>query len=341
MKTKNIFKIEKQLKKILLLAMLLLFPQILFGQLFPNLGGQRAGTSAGQFLKIGMGARAVGMGEAYVALANDAEALYWNPAGLVLIEKPSVIFSYTNWLVGTQLQFIGATYKLDANNALGVAITYLSSDEMNETTEFQQLGTGRTFSYSDFLIGLTYARYMTNQFSFGFTTKFMQETVFDLTMRAVLFDLGIYYDVGWGSTRFAVVMSNFGQDMRPTGSFKVQTLDNEFKKVDSFQSFPPPILLRIGIAGEIYEDESHKITASVQLSHPNDNTENLNFGLEYWLFNKFALRAGFKTIREEEKYSVGFGLKLPISVADFRLDYALTDFGRLGFVNRLAVQFQL
>lgn len=326
--------------RILRLLFILILPQLLFGQLFPNLGGQRAGTSAAQFLKIGIGARAIGMGESYIAVANDAEALYWNPAGLVLSDNHSVLFAYNNWLVDTQLQYIGAVIKLDSKNAIGVAITYLYTDDMEETTELQPFGTGRTFSYSDFLLSLSYARYMTNQFSFGISAKYMQETIFNLAIKAVLFDLGIFYDVGWNSVRFAMVISNFGGDLKPSGSFKVQTFDNQSENVNSFQSFPPPILLRIGVAAEVFEQDIHKITASVQLNHPNDNAENINLGIEYWLYDMIAFRGGIKTAQSEESYSVGFGLRVPITIADFQLDYALTDFGEFGFVNRVAVQLQ-
>ena len=61
-------------------------------QLVPNLGGQRAGISAFQFLKIGVGARGVAMGESFVAVANDASALFWNPAGLVQFNQNEIIF---------------------------------------------------------------------------------------------------------------------------------------------------------------------------------------------------------------------------------------------------------
>jgi hypothetical protein len=325
---------------LLKICFLLLFPVLLSAQLFPDLGGQRVGTSAAQFLKIGIGARSIGMGESYVAVANDAEALYWNPAGIVLFDKQTLFFSHNQWLVDTQLEYAGGIYHLDGANSIGAAITYLHTEDMAETTELQPFGTGRTFSFGDFLIGLTYARKMTSQFSFGLTAKFMQETIADLTMRAVLFDLGTYYMTGWRSTRFAVAVTNFGQDMAPSGDFSYQNLQNEEVKVNSFQSFAPPIIFRIGIAGEILQSENHRITSSVQLNHPNDNAENINLGLEYSWQDMFAVRGGIKTAQVEESFSAGFGLHFPISMADFRLDYAFTNFGRLGYVNRFALQLQ-
>ena len=317
---------------------LLLAPAVVMAQLFPDLGGQRAGTAVAQFLKIGVGARGIGMGESYIAIANDAEALYWNPAGLTLFDKNSVFFSHTQWLVDTQLEYAGLVFHLDPANSVGVAVTYLHTEDMVETTVLQPFGTGRMFGFSDFLLGLTYARQMTTQFSFGVSVKFMQETIAELSMRGVLFDLGTYYQTGWKSTRFAVTVTNFGQDMAPTGTVRYQTLENEEVEVTSFQKFSPPILFRIGVAGEIIDNEIHRVTTSVQLNHPNDNTESINLGAEYWWRDKLALRAGYKTAQVEENFSLGFGLHFPISMADFRLDYAFSNFGRLGYVNRFAMQ---
>jgi hypothetical protein len=320
------------------LLLLMLLPQFMVAQLLPNLGGQRVGISTAQFLKIGIGPRAVGMGEAYVAVADDIESLYYNPAGIALFERQAVFFSHTQWVVDVQLEYTGAVYHLDGSNTVGVAITYLHTDDMKETTELQPFGTGRMFSFADFMIGFTYARNMTDQFSFGVTTKFMQETIADLTMNAVLFDLGTYYKTGWHSTRFAVSVSNFGSDMSPTGMSIMTNLTNQQTEVSSYQSFAPPTIFRIGLASELLERPNHRVTGAIQLNHPNDNAENINFGVEYWWNETLALRGGFKTAQAEETFSLGVGLHFPITMADFRLDFAHTQFGRLGNVNRFAVQ---
>jgi len=329
------------MKRFSILAFLWLFlPLISFAQLLPNLGGQRVGTSAAQFLKIGIGARALGMGEAFVAVANDAEALYWNPAGIAQFGKNSVLFSHTQWLVDVRLEYAGLVYHLDGANSLGISVTYLYTEEMMETTELQPFGTGRYFDFGDFLIGLTYARNMTDKFSFGVTVKYMQEIIAELTMRGLLFDFGTYYKTGWNSLRFGVAVSNFGRDLEPSGEFTYKNLNNETVRVRSYQSFSPPTMFRIGIAGEILDNGDHRVTTSIQLNHPNDNKENLNFGAEYWWKERIALRAGYKTARVEEDFSLGLGLNLPISFADFQLDYAYTNFGRLGNVNRFSIHLE-
>ncbi len=311
-----------------------------FGQIFPDLGGQRRGTSTAQFLKIEQGSRALGMGGAFVSIADDIEALYWNPAGITRFEDHSVFFSHTQWLAEVKLEYAGAVYHINSTNSLGLALTFLHTDQMKETTEFQPLGTGRTFGFSDFLIGLTYARQMTDKFSFGFTGKWMQENIAELTMRAMLFDLGIYYNTGWKTTRFGVVISNFGSDMAPAGKITYKNLDNKSVTVKSFQSFPPPIIFRIGLAADFLQKENHKLTGSLQLNHPNDDKENLNFGLEYELFKTLFLRCGYKTAQMEENLSFGFGLITKFSGTHFKLDYAYTNFGRLGYVNRFTAKIE-
>ena len=82
------------MKKILIILILCYAIVDVKAQLFPTLGGQRAGISTAQFLKIGVGARASALGDAFVAIANDASALYWNPAGLVQFKNDEIIFSH-------------------------------------------------------------------------------------------------------------------------------------------------------------------------------------------------------------------------------------------------------
>ena len=108
-----------------ILTLFLLLPALAFGQLLPDLGGQRVGISTAQFLKIGVGARSIGMGESFVAVADDAEALYWNPAGLTLTNQTTAFFSHTSWLVDIELEYGGLVHQIDGSNTIGLAFTYL------------------------------------------------------------------------------------------------------------------------------------------------------------------------------------------------------------------------
>ena len=91
---------------IIILALYLYGSSLMQAQLLPVLGAQRAGTATAQFLKIGVGARATAMGDAFVAVANDASALYWNPAGISQFQTNEIIVSQTNWFVDIQHQFL-------------------------------------------------------------------------------------------------------------------------------------------------------------------------------------------------------------------------------------------
>lgn len=308
-------------------------------QLFPNLGGQRTGTSCAQFLKIGLGSRAIGMGESFVAIANDAEALYWNPAGISQFNDNDFTFSHIDWFADISVDFAGLVYHLNSINSVGFFFAALTTDDMMETTELQPFGTGQYFSYSDLVTGISYARNMTDKFSFGVTAKYFQETMAELTMSAFLFDLGTYYKTGWKRTRFAVAVTNFGPELAPTGKFEVKDLNNNIHVVKDFQKFSPPIIFRIGIATELIETESNRLTTSIQLNHPNDNTENINLGVEYMWQQLIALRGGYITARTERDISLGVGLYLPILNNTFRVDYAFSNFGRLGYVNQFSAHF--
>ncbi len=91
----------------LLLAVIWSLPAAALCQtLFPVLGGERAGTTSMTFLKIGVNARAEGMAGAFVAVADDPSCLYWNPAGMVRMKRPSgVLFNFVEWVAQVQYGF--------------------------------------------------------------------------------------------------------------------------------------------------------------------------------------------------------------------------------------------
>jgi long-subunit fatty acid transport protein len=310
--------------------------QICHAQLIPILGNQRAGTAMAQFLKVGVGGRAVGMGESFVAVANDASALYWNPAGVAQMQKNELIFSHVNWPVDVRHEFFGYVHRLSSINFIGVSVTSLHTDDLEETTEFQPYGTGNFVSFGDIAAGLTFARKMTDRFSAGVTVKYIEETLAELHARNVLVDLGTYYWTGFGSSRFAVSVVNFGTNIKPSGTVTFR----DGTQASSFQDFSPPTIFRIGFATEIIQNHEHKMTTAVQLNHPNDNAENVNLGMEYWWKSTLALRGGYRVNVDEESFTFGGGVSVPLNVFQFSLDVSYTDFGRLGNASRISANLR-
>ncbi len=314
-----------------------------YAQLIPNLGGQRAGISAFQFLKIGAGARAEGLGETYVAIANDASTLYWNPAGLAQFNDDQVVFAHAEYVIDIKHEFLGIAHHFGNGDAIGLSVISLHMPDMPVTTETQPFGTGNYFSFGDVAVGLTFARKMTDQFSFGITGRYVEETLDILKMRGVLFDLGTYYWTGLGSSRFAVVVTNFGADVSPSGT--VTELNGQ--TVSEFQSFSPPTQFKIGFAMEPFEDDHEHITTSLELNHPNDNSENLHFGIEYQWQRWLWLRTGIKrTIGERllgadntgtADFMAGAGVAIPTPFSEIHVDYAYANFNALGSVHRISV----
>ena len=306
-------------------------------QLLPVLGAQRAGTATAEFLKIGVGARATSMGDAFVAVANDASALYWNPAGITQFETNEVEVSHTGWFVDIQHEFIGAVYHLSLDDAVGVSVTSLHMDDMQVTTEFAPQGTGNYFSFGDLAAGLTYSRKLTTQFSFGATVRYVEETMDVVKMRGVVIDFGTYYWTGLGTSRFSAVVTNFGNEMSPSGSITLYGGET----VNQFQEFPPPTNFKFGFAFDPIKDETNLLTTAIQLNHPNDNSENISLGAEYGWMKTLFLRGGYKFNVEDESFTVGGGLATTISGISFNIDYGYAAYTNLGGVHRISMIVKL
>jgi long-subunit fatty acid transport protein len=285
------------------------------------------------------------MGESFVAVANDASALYWNPAGLVQFADDQAIAAHTEYVVDIKHDFFGMVYHLGDQDAVGASFTSLHMKDMEITTEAQPFGTGRFFSFGDVAISLTYSRRMTDQFSFGASVRYVEETLDVLKMRSVMVDLGTFYWTGLGTSRFAVVISNFGADVAPKGT----VIDFGGAPVSTFQSFSLPTVFKLGFALDPVKTDDQRLTTTLQLNHPNDNSEHVRLGVEYAWQNTFFLRGGLKrTIGQkllaadgtsEESYALGAGVRTELGFSTVTADYAFAQFNLLGSVHRISVSF--
>jgi len=320
-------------------------------QILPSFGEERTGISLGSALKIGAGARAIGMGESVVSVINDANAMYWNPAGMTQSIGNHVAFSQTQWFGGLQHRFASGLYKMDEESAIGFSIANLNAGSIKVTTEFRPFGTGETINFGTSAFSLGYARQFTEQFSAGLTLRYLHEQAGTMRLNGVLFDAGTFYKTGLGTSRFAVAISNFGGKLTPSGTVKTQGTSPNFNggEASAFQSFDPPINFRIGFAMEPIIDSMQAWTVSVQLNHPNDNAENYALGTEYVrTFSeafpaKVIIRSGYIIGLEQGQFSAGAGMHLPINGNEYvlQLDYAYTDLAMLGAIHRFTIGMML
>lgn len=313
----------------------------LHAQIFPQFGSERAGTAIGAALKIGVGARPIGLAESFVAISDDANALFWNPAGIVRMKNNEFTAVQSSWIGGSTHIAGAITYKLTDDDALGITLTNLSVPEIKVTNETNPKGTGETIRFNDVFASLSYSHRFTEQFSAGATLRYVNEILGKATISGFVVDIGTYYMTGLGSSRLAVCISNFGTQLSPNGSVPLYSGIEQ----TNFQSFTPPTTFRIGFATELLEDSVQRWTISGQLNHPTDNAEYYALGTEYVLrFSegfpaKIALRTGAK-VNAADTFSGGAGIEIPFADYAVKVDFATSYFGTPGWIHRLAASLR-
>lgn len=302
-----------------LAAVLVLFLTVV---LLPGtlLAQSKVGTAGMQFLEIATTARVAGMGEAFVAVADDASSLRYNSAGLAWLAGREALFSHTDYPADIKLEYAGVVAPLSpVLGVVGFAATALTMDDMYITTPIDSdvTGTGRHFTCGDVALQLSYARMLTDRFSAGLSLRYIQEDLEDETASGIGADIGTLYDTHWNTVKVGMNISNFGPDM---------------KFIE--ESFPQPLNFTVGVSVEPLSDEMHRLILAFEGSHPNDNEERAAVGGEYTIYQMLSLRGGYKINHDAETWSAGVGVQVPLGVMRVKVDYSYTDFGKLTDIHR-------
>ncbi len=337
------------------LAVIVLFSTAVFSQ--KTTGGTQfnsnvsgTGTDAATFLEIGVGARAMAMGGAYVAIANDPTALYYNPAGIVWMDNIQLELMHNKWLVETNYEFIGATMPLPIlRSSLGISLILLDYGEQPVRTVEKPEGTGETYGARDFAIGVTYALALTPNFSFGITGKYINQKIWNETGGAAAIDMGIFYKTPVQGLRLGMSIRNFGGEISLSGRDLDTTTDpdKENENIDRVQvqykvnSFPLPLMFKAGVSYTMNWGALGNVTLSSDVNHPSQATESINMGIEYGYAGIFFLRAGYDNLFEQDAVNgltVGGGVDYyePGKIG-FRIDYAYSDWGPLQSAHRFSI----
>lgn len=307
-------------------------------------GQAKVGTAGLQFLEIGVSARATAMGGAFAAVTNDAFAVYYNPAGVAALGKKQAAFTHIDYPAGIHYEFAAMALPVrKLGGVMAVSIYDFQSGDIPVTTYNFPSGTGEVTKAQDLALGVTFARYLTDHFSFGITGKFINESLSDREASGWAVDVGTLYETGFRNFRIAMRISNFGPNFRFGPSD------------EGFDDFPLPIDFHFGTAIDVLQSSRHRTTLAFEGSHPADNLEKFNTGLEYWYSEKVALRVGINirqdTGAKEElvdgarRFTMGTGLaagagfKFPVQRFNLTADYAFQDANDLGAFHRWSVSF--
>jgi opacity protein-like surface antigen len=308
----------------------------------------KTGTTSAAILKIGIGPRAIGMGGAFAATADDISALYWNPGGLGSSYGNEAMFNHTFWFADISVDYAAVTSRIGDFGTLGAFVTTISHDEMAVRTVDQPRGTGEFFDAGAMVVGLSYGRNLTDNFGIGFTVKYVREDIWHSTATGVALDVGVLYRIDvLNELRLAASVANFGTKMQMEGIDNLLVTQiggatgNLVNTNVEVEKFDLPLLFRVGVAADVIREEENRLTLEVDAVHPNDNTEYLNTGAEYGWNDILFLRAGWKSLFErdtEQGWTVGAGLHYRVvGSVKVKVDYAYQDFGRLSEVQYLSL----
>ncbi|MBU0692224.1 PorV/PorQ family protein [bacterium] len=312
----------------------------------------KVGTTAAPFLGIAIGARAVGMGGAFVAVADDATALYWNPAGISSVEHFATNLVHTDWLHDLSYNVVGAVLPIAEGQSIGAQVALLSmpDQEITTTNQNEQDGTGVFYSAGSMALSGSWGKRFTDRFQLGLTGKYIREWIWHESASTMALDLGSIYRTELNDMRIGVSISNFGGKMTMSGRDLIHFYDvDETREGNndrvlaetSTDSWPLPMLLRVGIAMEVIDNDAHRLTVAADALHPNDNNEYMNLGTEYAWHEQFMIRAGYKSLflpNSEEGFTFGLGVRLHTrSGPTFGFDGAYEDFGRFDAIYKYSL----
>jgi hypothetical protein len=313
-------------------------------------GGTGVAKYAGEFISLGVGGRALGLGGAYVALANDVTAGYWNPAGLSRISYPQMTLMHDERFGSLVNYDYGAVaFPLGPRSSIGFSLVRLGVDDIPDTrnagvdingnltydlTQFSRVDPNRVtyFNAADWAMYVTYARRFSDDFAYGANIKLIRRELGDHSATGIGIDVGLWYtpfdnlllganlqDV---TTTFLAWDTGTNELISPTmkvgSAYLIDALGGRFAPAMDF-------------------DIRFENRQSASMAHLGPVSMDLHAGVEYQFKDLIALRVGYSDIKQ---LTLGAGIHLP----KLNIDYSFMKFDQtdqLGNTHRISMTFTL
>jgi hypothetical protein len=272
------------------------------------------GTTSAEFLLLGAGARGTALGSSFAAIATDVSALYYNPAGIAMLDRPGLMIGTYDYVADTRYSWGGVAFPFSGGaRTIGFQLGTFGFKDQPIYTEDQPNGTGGTYSVNQTFVGATFAQNFSDRFSAGITAKYVDDRLGTVSGSAFAVDFGTNFHASLNNhpVKFSFVLANLGSNLRYTGTGlagnvqrdplpgedPVPTLPQQANLLT--KDFPLPTTFRVGLAYDIITGENNRLTALGDFNQPNNNKPGFAFGSE-WMSQKiggsnfgFALRGSY------------------------------------------------
>jgi len=302
-----------------------------------------AGSTSAAFLKIGAGARAVSMGGAFTAVADDPYAVFWNPAGLAVLKDRHASFTHNEYfqslgqellvytIEGEKLRFLRYPALKKGTWALGLNYFHTPKDLERRSGLYESdplypiSPVEGTFRAYDLAFSLGYGYAYNADTNVGGAVKFISQTIDNESGSTAALDLGVTRSFNWLGGRLF------------TAGAAVQNIGPGVKFIS--KTYDLPLTLRAGLSHRIPETGA---LLSFDVSKPLDNYPFFALGLEQQLTTRLALRTGYRYRLHGNELGAwsGFSAGMGLALERLSFDYAFTPFGDIGNSHRFSISFR-
>ncbi|MCL5030470.1 MAG: type IX secretion system protein PorQ [Bacteroidetes bacterium] len=297
---------------------------------FDNSFGQE---STYQFLKLDMSARAASLAGSFVSNNDDPDVIFYNPAGLELLEKNPVSFSFVKHLLDINLASLSYSTVISNVGRFGGAIQYINYGTFTQADEFGNK-TGE-YGAGEFALTLGYANLLDNNFAYGVNVKLIYSKIADRSSSAAAFDVGLHYSIPSNLTDIGFSILNVGTQMSTYYSTKEDLpLDIVFGVSKRMEHVPLRLSLDFHNLNEQQDNFFQKF-------------KSFSVGAEFYLSRVLSLRFGYNnqmrndlTIGQSAGLA-GFDVGLGANVSNYRFDYGFSSLGMIGAIHRISVSTNL
>ncbi|HZE94062.1 MAG TPA: PorV/PorQ family protein [Gemmatimonadales bacterium] len=258
------------------------------------------GGASGEFLLLGAGARGTALGGAYAALATDVTAMYYNPAGLAQLARPSVMLSTSRYIADTKYTWAGIAFPMAGGvRSVGISLGSFGFGDQPIYTLADPDGNGRTYSVRQTFISGTLSQNFSDRFSAGVTLKFINDRLGTAKASGVAVDFGTNFhaSVGARPIRASFVIQNLGTNLQHSGEDLIVGVTRQppLGTVDvpqepqsaalSTSSWTLPVLFRVGVALDLVAQGSNHLTLLSEFTQPNNTKPGAGAGFEWAMQN--------------------------------------------------------